>query len=149
MGYRTNFVPLGNGKWANATTGEVVEGIPVYIGAKVKWSEGWFMGIQEAFSALAKDKDFTGEAYRVLNFMFSRLGFENYIALTQAEIATELAMQKQNVSRAIQLLGQKGIIKKGPKLGRSYAYKLNSSYGWKGRVKNLAKDRGLRVIREV
>jgi hypothetical protein len=29
------------------------------------------------------------------------------------------------------------IILRGPKVGRSYAFRLNSYYGWKGKVKNL------------
>ena len=30
-------------------TGEILEGIPVYVKAKVKWSEGWFMEYKKRF----------------------------------------------------------------------------------------------------
>lgn len=34
------------------------------------------MGIQEAFEALARDKDLTGKPMSVLMYMFSKLAFE-------------------------------------------------------------------------
>jgi hypothetical protein len=122
-------------------TGEILDGVPVYVHAKVKWREGWFMGIQDAFIALAKDKDINGGTYRVLNYMFGKLGFENYICIQQKEICEVLDLKKQNVSSAIKLLLEKGIILPGPKLGRSSSYRLNPTYGWKGKVTNLAKTR--------
>ena len=62
---------------------------------------------------------------------------ENWIQITQSDIVKTLDMKKQNVSRAILLLEEKGIILRGPKVGRSYAFRLNPYYGWKGKVKNL------------
>jgi hypothetical protein len=35
------------------------------------------------------------------------------------------------------LLVDKEILLKGPKMGRSYAYRLNPDFGWKGRVTHL------------
>lgn len=122
-------------------TGEILDGVPVYVQAKIKWREGWFMGIQDAFIALAKDKEITGVTYRVLNYMFGKLGFENYICIQQKEICEVLDLKKQHVSSAIKLLLEKGIVLPGPKLGRSASYRLNPSYGWKGKVTNLAKTR--------
>ena len=57
--------------------------------------------------------------------------------ITQKEIGETLEIKKQNVSKAILLLEEKGIILRGPKLGRAYAFRLNSQYGWKGKVRNL------------
>ena len=37
----------------------------------------------------------------------------------------------------INLLEKKEIILRGPKVGRSYAFRLNPYFGWKGKVKNL------------
>ena len=99
------------------------------------------MGIQDAFIALAKDKDINEGTYRVLNYMFRKLGFENYICIQQKEICEDLDLKKQNVSSAIKLLLEKGIILSGPKLGRTTSYRLNPTYGWKGKVTNLAKTR--------
>ena len=60
------------------------------------------MGIQEAFIALAKDPDISGRPRRILDYLFGRLGFKNYICITQKEISEE------------------------PKLGRTVVYRLNS-----------------------
>ena len=122
-------------------TGEILDGVPVYVQAKVKWREGWFMGIQEAFAALAKDKEIYGRTRAVLDYLFSKLGFENYICIQQKEICEALDLKKPNVSSAIKLLIKKGVILPGPKLGRSSSYRLNPTYGWKGKVTNLAKTR--------
>jgi DNA-binding transcriptional ArsR family regulator len=119
-------------------TGEVLDGVVVYCGVKQNpYSTGWVMNSQEALELLATDKDLTGENYRVLLLLLSRLDFENWIQITQNEIVEKLDMKKQNVSRAILLLEEKGIILRGPKIGRSYAFRLNPYYGWKGKVKNL------------
>jgi DNA-binding MarR family transcriptional regulator len=104
------------------------------------------MGFQEAFIALAKDKDLTGESYRILNYLLGHLTFENHIALPQIAIAKDLDMHKQHVSRAISLLVRKKVIVEGPKLGRTKTYRLNSHYGWRGQVKNLSATRPNDVI---
>ncbi len=119
-------------------TGEILEGVVVYCGVKQNpYSTGWVMNSQEALELLATDKELTGENYRVLLLLLSRLDFENWIQITQSEIAEKLDMRKQNVSRAISLLELKGILLRGPKVGRSYAFRLNPYFGWKGKVKNL------------
>ena len=122
-------------------TGELIDGVPVYIASKVKLREGWFMGFQEAFVALAKDREITMDSRRVLDYLMGNLGFENYVALPQRQIAEDLAMQKPHVSRAIKLLVDKGILIEGPKLGRTHTYRLSNLFGWKGSVKNLTKTR--------
>jgi hypothetical protein len=127
-------------------TGEIVQGVPVYIATKVKLREGWFMGFQDAFIALAKDREITMDSRRVLDYLMGNLGFENYIAIPQRQIAEALNMQKANVSRAIKLLVNKQILIEGPKLGRTHTYRLSNTYGWKGSVKNLNKTRSGEVI---
>ncbi|MGI4851760.1 MAG: MarR family transcriptional regulator [Janthinobacterium lividum] len=87
------------------------------------------MDIQDAFIALAKDKEICGRTRRVLDYMFGKLGFENYICIQQKEICEALDIQKANVCRAIKVLLEKGIILPGPKLGRTSSYRLNPTYG--------------------
>lgn len=99
------------------------------------------MTIQDAFIALAKDKDIRGRTRAVLDYLMGKLAFENYIAVTQQEISKELGIAKGNVSFSVRLLCEKGIISRGQKLGRSFAYKLNSNFGWKGKVRNLDEER--------
>lgn len=91
---------------------------------------------KEAFLKLAEDR-LTGEVSRVLHYLLSKVDFENHINVAQTEIAANLGLQKTNVSRAVKLLCDKGIILKGPKVGRFATYRLNADYGWKGKVRNL------------
>lgn len=72
------------------------------------------------------------EQQRVFWALIERLNFENDICLVQAEVAIELGMRFQNVSRAIKELIEQDIILKGPKNGRSHTYKLNPNMGWRG-----------------
>ena len=119
-------------------TGEIIEGVPVLCGVKKNpYSTGWVMNSQEALEIIAKDKEITGGIHRVLWFIVARLDFENWIQISQQEICKELEIKKQHVSSAIKLLEKKEIILRGPKVGRSYAFRLNPYFGWKGDVKNL------------
>lgn len=123
-------------------SGEVFEdGVPVWVNAKVRWREDWFMGFQQAFALVAADKDITGETLRVWLFLLSQIGFENWVSIPQKKIGDALNLQKTNVSRSIKTLLNKGLLLEGPKMGRTTAYKLNSKYAWKGKVTNLSKER--------
>ncbi|NJO93841.1 MAG: MarR family transcriptional regulator [Hydrococcus sp. RM1_1_31] len=113
-------------------------GFPVIVGRKRNpYGKGWVMNSQEALEILAKDKEITGEAYRVLFFICARLDFENWVQVPVTEIAQELDLRQPNVSRAMKVLEDKQIILRGPKVGRSYAFMLNPEFGWKGKVTNL------------
>lgn len=119
-------------------TGEVLDGVIVYCGVKRNpYTKGWIMNSQESLELLASDKDLTKESLRVLMLLMARLDFENWIQITQNEIAEALDINKGNISKAISLLESKGILLRGPKTGHSYAFRLNPNYGWKGKVKNL------------
>ena len=99
------------------------------------------MAFQDTFIELAKDPELTLEPKNILLYMFGRLDFENFIQLSQTEIAEALGMRQSNVSRAIKTLTDKQIILEGPKVGRSKCYRLNPHYGWKGKVTNLQEAR--------
>lgn len=122
----------------NEKTGEIKEGYFVYIAypkPKIR-NKRWMMIFQDSLIEIAKDRELTGETKSVLFFLMGNLEFENYITIKQVEIARQLGMQKTHISRAMKLLVDKGIILK-VKEGTTTAYKLNSDYGWKGRVTNL------------
>lgn len=119
-------------------TGEILDGVFVHFSRKRNpYGNGWVMNSQEALTELAKDKDLKWETHRVLLYLLGRLDFENWILVRTQEIVNALEIKQPNVSRAITLLEKKGILVRGEKLGRSYAFRLNPHYGWKGKVKNL------------
>jgi len=151
MGRTAELASLGNGKAVDTGTGEILDlrerpGMFVYVPARPKWAEGWFMAIQEAFVALAKDKSLSGRPMRVLTYMMGRLDWDNYITLSQVEIAGELDLHRQDVNTAVKLLVERGIIQEGPKNGRSHSYRLNSTYGWKGKTINLKERRMVEAL---
>lgn len=119
-------------------TGEILDGVPVLCGVKKNpYSTGWVMNSQQALEAIAKDKEITGRIHRILWFLVARLDFENWIQISQKEICKELSMRKEDVSSGIKLLEKKRILVRGPKVGRSYSFRINPNFGWKGDVKNL------------
>lgn len=122
-------------------TGEVMQGCMVYLPYRPRITERWFMAFQDSFEEIAKDPEMTGETYKVLMYLYSKLDFENFIQQSQMDVAEGLGIQKQRVSRAMKLLTSKQIVLEGPKVGRSKCYRLNPNYGWKGKVKTLQEHR--------
>ena len=132
-------------------TGEVLEaGTLVYCPQRPKIREGWVMTFQNSLVKLSKDKTVTGEQLRVLLFLMGKLDFENYIHVPQVDVARALEMQPSNVSRAIAALTAKGVLVRGPKLGRVVTYRLSSGFGWKGRVSTLHEEqkRHLQIVKQ-
>lgn len=99
------------------------------------------MAIQDGFLHLAK-QNFSGRTRRVLDYLFAKLDFENWIRISQSDIAKDLDLNRANVSRAIKQLCDKGIIHKGPKFGTTWTYRLDPNFGWKGKAskKKAAED---------
>jgi hypothetical protein len=119
----------------DTATGELVPAITL---VRRSWKgEGYFMGFQEMFIGLAADKELTLEPSKVFLYLLGKLDFDNYIYVPQIEIARALNMKPSAVSRAISLLASKGILLEGPKVNRSRTFRLNHTYGWKGKLGNL------------
>ena len=138
-GYQANFVML------NTATGEISNGVPVYVAGKARWDYrgGWFMGFQEAFGLLARDKTLTGETLRVWMHLLSILGFENFIVIEQKEISKAIGVHVPHISRAIKVLVEKGLLIKGPRVGRSCAYRLSLKAAWRGNAKSYNENKEL------
>ena len=111
---------------------------PAITWVRQKWKgESFFMGFQEAFADLAKRK-IGLEAKNVFLFILGRVDYDNLLGIPQTEIARELQMKKQNVSRAIATLVKEGVlIVEDPLIKRNRQLRLNDKYGWKGKLKNL------------
>lgn len=99
---------------------------------------------QSALVKISKDKELTGETIRVFIYLCSRLDFQKYVQVRQKEIAEYLGLRATNVSRAISMLGRKGIIIKGPKVSRSSSFRLNQRYGEK---EILNRERHLELVK--
>ena len=126
-------------------TGEITYAL---VPIRQKHLGGFFMAIQEGFTYLAK-LNLTQEQTRVLHFLFGKLDFENWLRISQIEIAKELGMKRPNISRAIKKLCEEGIIHKGPKVGTSWTYRLDPNFGWKGKAsKKKAAEDAIRKAKE-
>jgi hypothetical protein len=132
----------------NSKTGEIKDGYFVYIPyPKPKITANrWIMTFQDSLKLIATDKDMTGQTLKVMLLLMSDLEFENYITIKQVAIAKELGIHKVDVSKAMKLLVEKGIILK-VKEGSTTGYKLNPNYGWKGKASNMQKERE-RIVKE-
>jgi len=131
-------------------TGKVLQGVIVFFGVKNNpYGNGWLMISQESLREIARDKDIKGETFRVFLYIIGILDFENWIHIPQKEIAEYLGMHKTVVSRSIKKLIDKEIIVKGDKLGKSYIFRFNPNFGWKGKVKNLDEYREEKYKEEI
>ncbi len=113
-----------------------------------KTKEVFTMFFQEPLADLARDRELWGRPRAVLDFLASRLNYENYVAVPQVEIARELGLNRQNVNTAIKLLIDKDILIPGPKLGHTPSYRMNSRWGWRGSL-SLVPERRRQEITEV
>ena len=101
------------------------------LGLAVSSIEEWIFIPQEAFLTLAAYR-LTGETYSVMLHLMSKLSFDNWINVTQAEIGNCLGLARPNVARAMKVLVEKKIILEGPRKGRCHTYRLNYAIGYKG-----------------
>lgn len=123
---------------SDAETGEVlgnaVIGV-IYGHERNCFGKGWVAVAQHAMTMMAQS-DLGQQEFRVFFAVGSRIDFDNYILLNQAEISKELGMDKADVSRSIKKLETIGVLLRGPKAGRSITYRLNPNFGWKGKADN-------------
>ena len=116
----------------DADTGELVTGTMVWVEDKPPKAMGQFVKTyQNGLAALAAYR-FTGETYSVMLHLMSKLSFDNWINVTQAEIGNSLGLAQPSVSRAMKVLVEKKVILEGPKKGRCHTYRLNYAIGYKG-----------------
>lgn len=133
-----------DGEKYDLDTGEVSEGKLVWVPDRPKSGFGreFFLMTVDALSWLADHRKLIGEeGFAVFGKVLKRLDFENFIQLSQAEIARELNMQPSNVSRAMKRLISIGIIGEGPKVGKSKTYRLHPEVAWRGKPKAHFKAR--------
>lgn len=120
--------------------------VPAITLIRRKWEGAkFFMGFQDAFAELAR-KRLGSEAQTVLFLILGHVEYNNLIKITQAEMARRLGMKKQNVSRAVAKLVEKGVLQveeQHKKYKREL--KLNDEYAWKGKLKHVEKRQKARA----
>jgi hypothetical protein len=133
---------LGDAKMAN---GKIVNmkafdenGVPIDLRVnRPKWTHPygteWTQMSQGALEKITKDTDMTLTAYRVLFLLVTRLGWNNETAIHQAEMAKELGIHPQQVSKAIKLLLAKNWVYQGKPLGQIKTYILNEELSFRGK----------------
>ena len=102
---------------------------------QVKIKEDYIMIFQENVRNILKNMELTPGELKIFFYLLSVTDFENYIWITQQEIAEELKMKQPYIARVIKSLEEKGLIIK-EKRGRNNVYKINPQIAWKGREKN-------------
>ena len=93
---------------------------------------GWFKVFQDSLNWLS-EQALTGEQLRVLLKLMSRLDYDNYIRVSQKELAAELGMKDTHISRAIRKLRELDVIVEAPRMGKYKLYRLNPRMGYKGK----------------
>ena len=96
---------------------------------------GWFKVFQDSLNWLS-EQALTGEQLRVLLKLMSRLDYDNYIRVSQKELAAELGMKDTHISRAIRKLRELDVIVEAPRMGKYKLYRLNPHIGQKGKDKS-------------
>lgn len=118
-------------------TGEVLQGFVAVVQPKRKngFGQGWVAMAQDAMTRLAQ-ADIGDEARRVFFILAAHVDFDNWIQISQSDLADMIGMKRTNFSRAIKRLEAEGVLLRGPKVGRSATFRLNPEYGWKGSAKS-------------
>lgn len=146
---------IDEGRTFDLATGEAQEGSLMWVPRRApsQFGKDWFQMAQSTLTRVNKHRRELGlEGMSVFNALMAQLDFENFIQVSQTEIARELEMQPSNVSRAISRLEALGFIRRGPKVGRSSTYQLHPELAWKGKApahmkaREAARAAGWRII---
>ncbi|MDB5358722.1 MAG: hypothetical protein JWO51_19 [Rhodospirillales bacterium] len=90
--------------------------------------------------ALEKYRSLGGESHRVLRCLETILATDRYEIVDTGQIARFLGIRSQAVSRALKVLVDRSIIERGPRIGRSHAFRRLD-----GAMKPAAEDGILRL----
>ncbi len=132
--------------YVDSETGEAYDLVAVPRSQSKSWNRGgFFMGMLAAFDDIA-NADWPDGDYKIFIKLLGRLDFENYLHLDVKELADEMGRSRETVSRAVSRFVARGILHRGPRVGRSYTYRLDPSTAWRG--KSEARDRIEREIQQ-
>ena len=94
--------------------------------------------VQKSLDWIA-EQGLTGEQLNVMLKFMAKLDYNNYVRISQSDLAKELHMQRPHVSRAVKKLVELGIIYQGPRAGMYKTYMLNPTVG----IKEIQKKQNL------
>lgn len=100
-----------------------------YFGEKI-------MVFQEMLDKASEELGF--EELRMLTCLIAKCDFENWIHISQKELADKFKTKTSSISRAIKHLSEKGYIQIIKKNGTNY-YRINPELAWKGTFENWKK----------
>lgn len=120
-------------KLVDPKTGQIEGEIPVLVHQKAHLRDDWMFAHKKGYLRLAKE-GLRGTDFEVLMVYFALLNFDNYIQLSQQDIADYLGIAKQSVHRSTKKLIEKKILLEGERVGRNKTYILNAFFGWKGSI---------------
>ena len=98
---------------------------------KKNLGNGWIAVYQNMLLTIAQ-LNLPNEVYRVFLSLLSKVDFENYLTVSQQDVANELDMKRPNVTKAIKKLKELNIIVEGPRAGLNKTYRLNPYIAHKG-----------------
>ena len=128
-------IPLPKERQAIALLGEKNE-IKGYINLPKKSyfpkEVTWMASFQNGLIWLSK-QNLTGMDLKILLMIMGKLDFQNYLRISQKELAAEMGIDKGNISRAIKKFCNMNILFTGPMAGRHNTYRLNPNIGHKGK----------------
>lgn len=116
--------------------------VPALVFYRKKWKgENFFMGFQDAIADIAKRR-LGSEAKDVFLLILARMDYNNIVTIPQVEIARQLGMKKQNVSRAVSILVKEGVLRVDPYYSNKYKRRLmlNREVAWKGKLRQLGEQ---------
>jgi DNA-binding MarR family transcriptional regulator len=77
--------------------------------------------------SIAQSPVFGREAYKILWYLTARLSFDDFTVLNISEIASDLGLKSQAVSRALRALIEGGVVERGPRSGLRNSFRFCQS----------------------
>ncbi|OQR26367.1 hypothetical protein BWR59_31600, partial [Pseudomonas sp. Bc-h] len=74
----------------------------------------------------------TGKQCSVLFLLMTQLNYENWLIISQKQIAEELNIAPRNVSTLLKTLVEKGVLERKTNLKGMTVYRLNPLIAWRG-----------------
>lgn len=115
-------------------------------GRKARKLEGFIMGFQDAFAALATRDDLKGNDLRLVLYLAGNTDYENWINTTAAKAAEALGIHRSHVYHGLTRLKNAGIIEKAEQTkDQRGGWRFANTFLWRGKVKNLHEERKRRL----